>query len=125
MAGALSQLSRSNSSSITLEVSRLILSGVSNFGLPTTVNTRFSTTVLASGGVPPYTYNWTSTSGSADIFATSPSSPTTYFAAFFLAHGTKSGDWKCTVTDSAANSVDSTLVTIGLTSRNTYNYETP
>lgn len=56
-------------------------------------------TAIPSGGFAPYTYAWTHVSG--DTFTvTNPSSASTYFAHTFTSYGTRSGVYRCTVTDS-------------------------
>jgi hypothetical protein len=67
----------------------------------------------ASGGTPGYTYSWTKTGGSAKIAALNPTSSATAFQATGMIGGeTAVATFTCTVTDSAAATVTSGVVTV-------------
>jgi hypothetical protein len=56
-------------------------------------------TAIPIGGLSPYTYSWTHVSG--DTFTlSSPATAGTYFSHNFTTYGTRSGTYRCTVTDS-------------------------
>ena len=57
-------------------------------------------TVTASGGAPPYTYQWTRISGDHKASCDSPTSPTATWTANLYLDTTSESVWRCTVTDS-------------------------
>lgn len=82
-----------------ISVSPTSVSGSASSTSTVSITTR-STTVSVSGGVAPYSYAWTQTSGDP-MTATSPSGATTAFTAS-VGPGTRlAGVWQCTVTDAA------------------------
>lgn len=80
-----------------------------------TAETSGASLCTAFNGAPPYTYSWVYVSGDASIYAYSPSSPSTVFAAYFFDPDTFSAVWKCTVTDSVGTIVSTSNVSIDLT----------
>jgi hypothetical protein len=58
-------------------------------------------TVIASGGVPGYTYVWTQVSGDAMV-CNNPTGATTTWSATVPKNAIISAVWRCTVTDSAS-----------------------
>lgn len=60
----------------------------------------------------PYTYAWNPVTGSADIFAYTPTNQATRFGCTPSSAGDKSAVWKCTVTASNGLVVDSNNITI-------------
>lgn len=56
-------------------------------------------TAIPSGGIAPYTYAWAYLSGST-FTVSHPTSAGTFFSHNFVAFGTRSGTYRCTVTDS-------------------------
>lgn len=70
-----------------------------------TLNTP-SVVVNVTGGVPPYTYQWTRVSGDGKAACVAPTSFSTYWTANLYKNNTSSSYWKCTVTDSIGNTVD-------------------
>lgn len=79
-----------------------------------TVQTIDSTTCTPVNGTAPYSYAWSYVSGDTEIYANLPTSATTRFSAYFPSSDIYTAVWKCTVTDSAANVVDSNTVSITL-----------
>lgn len=63
-------------------------------------------TVTPSGGTAPYTYSWKYFSDDEAIKCESPTGASTRWYATLYPESSVSGMWKCTVTDSAANSTD-------------------
>lgn len=85
---------------LSATISSSSVDGASNDGAdecPT--HTSDSVTVTVTGGTGPYTYSWARLSGSAAIYADSSTSASTTFSAS-ICFGTRSGVWRCTVTDS-------------------------
>lgn len=73
--------------------------GAQAFGSPVDVTTQ-ATTATGSGGTEPYTYLWSEVTSDGAWTITAPSSRTTSFRATSLAENdTRSGTFKCTVTD--------------------------
>lgn len=74
-----------------------------------TVTTSAPATVLVIGGAPPYTFLWTDVFNLDGIAETLPTSATTYWRKTFASTpDSATGTFKCVVTDSLANSVDTT-----------------
>lgn len=71
--------------------------------------------VTPTGGVPGYTYSWSRVSGSTAITALSSTSYSTYFQGLVSVGSTDTAVFKCTVTDSASNTVDTVNVNVSLT----------
>jgi len=67
--------------------------------------TTFPAVVTASGGTPPYTYQWTRISGDNKAHCESPNSSTTTWSANLYRNTESSSVWRCTVTDSIGNTV--------------------
>ena len=61
--------------------------------------------VTASGGTPPYTYQWTRISGDNRASCDSPTSYYTTWTANLYRNTTSSSVWRCTVKDSIGNTV--------------------
>ena len=65
-------------------------------------------TASGAGGVAPYTYAWTYVSG--DSYTINfPASAVTTFTTFLGSGNSKSGVYRCTVTDSASNTASATV----------------
>lgn len=79
-----------------------------------TVVTSEPSMVTATGGVLPYTYTWTRTSGDTAIYAETPTGAYTYFASTFLSADSRVATFKCTVTDAAATVIDTNIVSVTL-----------
>lgn len=56
-------------------------------------------TANATGGVPPYTYNWHKISGDT-VTITAPTSDSTQFSATLFRNESRTATYRCTVTDS-------------------------
>lgn len=69
-----------------------------------------------SGGVPPYTYAWEYVSGLTTVYATSPTAYATTFYSYMPLGSTHGANYRCTVTDAAAQVVHTNEVTINLDS---------
>lgn len=67
----------------------------------------------AAGGTGTYTYSWVLVSGTP-LTVTNPTLRNTSFSRSFPTAGSTTSVYKCTVTDSASNVVDSGTVTISL-----------
>jgi hypothetical protein len=78
-------------------------------GTAVTFQTAITTAV---GGSPPYTYQWTFVSGDTEIGAVDNTSAATRFSAYFPSADTFNAVYKCVVTDSATDVVDSNTITI-------------
>ena len=81
-----------------------------------TVYTSGPSAVTVQGGQPPYTYAWTSVSGSILIYPQVATSYSTRFYTNFTSPGDRTATYKCVVTDANAAVVDSNDVTISLSS---------
>jgi hypothetical protein len=87
---------------------------VSNSSAPITG----ATTVTAAGGLEPYTYSWSFTTGGSGITIVSPASPITEFSTTGLSTGnTVSGTATCTVTDSLGQTT-SVAVPVSISNEN-------
>jgi len=93
-------------------VSPTTLSGSGSTGVY--VSTSGASTCTPVGGTPTYTYSWVYVSGDV-LTANSPTSASCNFGYFNAIPGTKVGVFKCTVTDSASQVVDSNTVTATIT----------
>ena len=98
--------------SFSASVSPTTLSGSGSTGVY--VSTSGASTCTPSGGTPTYTYLWVYVSGDT-LTKNSPTSASCNFGYFNAIPGTKVGVFKCTVTDSASQVVDSNTVTATIT----------
>ena len=78
-----------------------------------TATTTPTITATPSGGTAPYTYNWQYISGDSSVYPTNPTSAATDFARFGSPEFTYVSNYRCVVTDSASNTVNS--ATVGIT----------
>lgn len=78
-----------------------------------TATTTPTITATPSGGTAPYTYNWQYISGDLSVYPTNPTSSSTDFAQFGSPEFTYISNYRCVVTDSASNTVNS--ATVGIT----------
>lgn len=103
------------------------LSSSSTFGFKRGGGTVISlpVTVTVTGGLPPYTYAWTEVGGPSGVAATAPTSSTTRFSAYLTTSPDEvTAQFKCTVTDSLANTADTGDVNITLnTLTDGYDYD--
>jgi hypothetical protein len=84
-----------------------------------TINSQYGSTQAATGGSPPYTYQWmVEVPGSSTFVAASPASPGLYLPYGFTA--TQNGIWtfKLQVTDNSMAVQDSTTATVNVTGGN-------
>ena len=90
-----------NATALSATVAPTSLSG-SGINPPTNIYTTDYAVCTPTGGVSPYTYAWEFVNGDGNISAQYSSNATTQFYAYFPSDGTKSGTWRCKVTDSAS-----------------------
>lgn len=78
--------------------------------------TTSSVAANATGGTPPYTYQWTRAGGDSGTSATSSSANSTAFRRTGCVAGNSYvSTWICTVTDNAAATADSAALSVTIT----------
>jgi len=86
---------------LSVSVTPIVASGFGSSPLAATIT---SNTVagVASGGLPPYTYNWTYLSGTTGFNCATPTSSSTYWYKSVASSVSENSIWRLTVTDAAS-----------------------